>query len=63
MTDTGREASGSIAGTKGQPALRAAALFGLCQPRNARPLFRVVRMGSEAPIKSRYRLKAQKAGR
>ena len=30
MPDDGRKATGDAAGTKGQPALREAALFGLC---------------------------------
>ncbi|MBB3033195.1 hypothetical protein [Alteriqipengyuania lutimaris] len=39
MPDDGREATGGSAGTKGQPALREAALFGLCPRCGARTLF------------------------
>lgn len=39
MPDDGREATGGSAGTKGQPALREAALFGLCPRCGERSLF------------------------
>ncbi|MEL7683213.1 hypothetical protein AAG594_02660 [Citromicrobium bathyomarinum] len=63
MTDNGRKASGDHAGTKGQPALREAALFGLCPPRTAGRSARAVLACSDALIGSGYRLNAQKAGR
>ncbi len=63
MTDNGREASGDHAGTKGQPALREAALFGLCAPRAAGRSVRAVLACSDVLIGSGYRLNAQKAGR